>query len=76
MGREIETEARLAMAMHEAIRHLPPEQARKRAYAYGSVAHNELLKIGLHEDRATTMIEVVTGRVFAELGLGEPDEKP
>ena len=65
--------AQLADHMSEDIRPLPPDQARKRAYAYGSLAHDELLRQGIHDDRATAVIEAALEIVFERFGLGKPE---
>lgn len=68
-----ETVAQLVVeSMADAIRGVPADQARKRAYVYGSESHHQLLRLGFQEDRSTSIIQLVLATVFATHLLGLP----
>lgn len=65
--------AQLTEAMFDYICHMSPEQAKKQAYAYGSFAHHELLRLEIRDDQATIIVEAALRIEFERLGLGELD---
>jgi hypothetical protein len=65
--------AQLTEGMFDYICHMSPDQAKKQAYAYGSFAHHELLRLDIQDDQATIIVEAALRLAFERLGLGEPD---